>query len=89
MKEIFAGVSVAVEEERQSQAAVSSSKEASSTGERAQFVKQSCVRVSSNEDMKHSLTDANSVKPAFVRSSPDTYQSAGTSETAVLAPPAS
>ncbi len=65
---------MAVEEERQSQAAVSSSKEASSTGERAQFVKQSSVRVSSNEDMKHSLTDANSVKPVFVRSSPDPYE---------------
>ena len=47
------------------------------------------VRVSSNEDMKHSLTDANSAKPVFVRTSPDTYQSAGTSEAAVSAPPAS
>ena len=103
-KEIFAAVIAAVEEEQQRQATVSSSAAASSkaagvgvtllgeggcsTGERAQLVTQSSMLVSCNEDTKNSLTDANSVNPVFVRKSPDT-QSAGNSEAAVLAPPAS
>ena len=102
-KEIFAAVIAAVEEEQQRQAAVSSSAaackaagggvtllggEGCSTGERAQLDKQSTVRVSSNVDTKDALTDANSMKPVFVGTSPDT-QSAGNSEAAVLAPLAS
>lgn len=91
-----------VEEEQQRQAAVSSSAaackaagggvtllvEGCSTGERAQLDKQSTVQVSRNMDKKDALTDANSMKPVFVGTSPDT-QSAGNSEAAVLAPLAS
>ena len=89
-----------VEEEQQRQAAVSSSAaackaagggvtllggEGCSTGERAQLDKQSTVQVSRNMDKKDALTDANSMKPVFVGTSPDT-QSAGNSEAAVFAP---
>ena len=102
-KEIFAAVIAAVEEKQQRQAAVSSSAaackaavggvtllggEGCSTGERAQLDKQSTVQVSRNMDTKDALTDANSMKPVFVGTSPDT-QSAGNSEAAVLAPLAS